>query len=328
MTIPSKLKRGDEVRIVTPARSIKLPFITDEVKQLAIERLQEFGLIVSFGKHVEEKNHFNSSSVESRLNDLHQAFTDPSVKILLTVIGGFNSNEVLPYLDYELIKNNPKILCGYSDITALANAIYTKTALVTYSGPHFFDFGDRRGFTYTGEYFKKCLLSDQPFRVLPSTSWSNDRWANDQQNRSFIQNEGPFVLSKGSAKGTIIGGNLITFKGLSGTPYFPAFHDAILFMEEDSRSDLFTFNSNLTTLTLRSDFNEVCGIVFGRFQPESRISKLDLEEVVKNSKMLQRLPIIAGMDFGHTSPKITFPLGGTCEIDAEKNPPSVTMITH
>jgi muramoyltetrapeptide carboxypeptidase LdcA involved in peptidoglycan recycling len=325
---PEKLERGDEVRVVTPARSIKLPFITQEVQQLAAERLAAMGLKVTFGNHVGALNHFNSSSVEDRVSDLNQAFQDSSVKIILSVIGGFNSNETLPYLDYEKIRKNPKILCGYSDITALSNGIFAKTSLVTYSGPHFFDFGDRKGFDYTGDYFRKCLFSNEPFQVVPSTSWSNDRWANDQATRTFTPNEGPFTISKGEARGTILGGNLVTFQKLSGTPYSPGFANTVLFLEEDNGEDLFTFNGNLTALTLRSDFTEVRGIVIGRFQPESKISRLDLVEVVKNNRALQRIPIIGGLDFGHTAPKITFPVGGTCEIRAEGDSPTLIIEKH
>lgn len=328
MIFPPKLKRGDEARVVTPARSIKLPFITQEVQQLAAERLEGIGLKVTFGNHVGAKNHFSSSSVEDRVSDLNQAFQDSSVKMVLSVIGGFNSSETLPFLDYEKIRKNPKILCGYSDITALSNGIFAKTSLVTYSGPHFFEFGNQKGFEYTGDYFKKCLFSDEPFQVVPSTSWSNDRWANNQTARTFTPNEGPFTISKGKARGTILGGSLVTFQGLAGTPFFPGFANTILFLEEDDGEDLFTFNRNLTSLTLRSDFTEVRGIGIGRFQPESKISRLDLVEVVKNNRALQAIPIIGGLDFGHTTPKITFPIGGTCEILAEGDSPTVTIEKH
>jgi len=121
-----KLKDGDEVRVITPSRSMDLPFITEEIRLLARKRLENLGLEVSFGKHIHEKNIFNSSSLEHRLEDLHDAFADPRVKMIQTVIGGYNSNELLPYLDYDLIRKNPKILCGYSDITALEKGYLLK----------------------------------------------------------------------------------------------------------------------------------------------------------------------------------------------------------
>lgn len=162
---PAKLKSGDGVRVLAPAYSLAVPWITEELKNIAIKRFQELGLNLSFSEHVNELDDFESSSIESRVSDLHQAFADKSVKFIQTVVGGFNSNQLLRYLDYDLIKKNPKIICGESDITALTNAIYVKTGLVTYCGPSFFSFGDKMGFDYSLDYFKKCLLSDQVFEV-------------------------------------------------------------------------------------------------------------------------------------------------------------------
>lgn len=326
--IPEKLKRNDEVRVVAPAQSIRLPFITPEVIKIATKRIKELGLKLTFGKHVKELNYFNSSSIKSRVEDIHEAFKDPNVKMIITVIGGYNSGEVLPYLDYDLIKENPKILCGYSDITALMTGIHTKTSLVTYYGPHFFDFGEKKGFDYTLEYFKKCLFNNEPFDVVPSKEWSNDRWANDQENRNFMKNEGFFLINEGKARGVILGGNLVTFHSLSGTHYFPEFKNTILFLEEDEEEHLLTFNRNLNALTLRSDFSEVKAIVFGRFQPESKITKQDLIEIVRANERLQKIPIVANVDFGHTTPKITFPIGGTCKITAKEKEIKITIDKH
>lgn len=111
------------------------------------------GFQVTFSKHAEELDRFASSSISSRVQDLHRAFRDPNVKAILTTLGGYNSNGLLKHLDYDLIRKNPKFFCGYSDITALNNAIYTKTRLVTYSGPHFSSFGMEKGLEYTNDYF-------------------------------------------------------------------------------------------------------------------------------------------------------------------------------
>jgi muramoyltetrapeptide carboxypeptidase len=120
--------------------------------------------------------------------------------MIQTVIGGFNSGELLPYLDYDLIRRNPKIVVGYSDITALSNAIYSQTGLVTYSGPHFFDFGEMQGFDYTLEYFRKCLFSSDPFDIWPSERWSSDRWGAVQDTRNFLRNEGYVVGNEGKRR--------------------------------------------------------------------------------------------------------------------------------
>jgi muramoyltetrapeptide carboxypeptidase LdcA involved in peptidoglycan recycling len=109
----------------------------------------------------------SSSSVSARLEDLHSTFADKKVKAILTVIGGFNSNQLLSYLDYGLIKNNPKIFCGYSNITALQHAIYSETGLITYSGPHFSTFAMEQGFEYALVYFKKMFFEGNPIELIP-----------------------------------------------------------------------------------------------------------------------------------------------------------------
>jgi muramoyltetrapeptide carboxypeptidase LdcA involved in peptidoglycan recycling len=327
MIIPPKLRKGDTIRVISPARSISMPFI-QAVKDQAINKFAEIGLQLTFGKHVEEMDEFNSSSIESRIEDLHEAFNDPKVKLVITVIGGFNSNQLLKYIDYALIRNNPKILCGYSDITALANAIYAKTGLATYSGPHFFNFGDKKSFGYTWEYFQKCLFQEDQYEVLPSKEWSDDRWASNQDNRTFINNEGYVVINEGHAEGTIVGANLCTFNLLQGTEYMPSLKDTVIFIEDDYMSDPATFDRDLQSLIHQPTFEGVKGIVIGRFQNESKISNDLLVNIVKTKRELNDLPVIANADFGHTTPMITFPIGGTVSIIAEKSNAKIILTKH
>jgi len=181
---PNKLNVGDEVRVIAPAKSLAI--ISKETREIANKRIEELGLKISFGKHVDEMDDFASSSVESRIEDLHEAFSDKNVKAVFTVIGGFNSNQLLKYIDWDLIKKNPKIICGYSDITALNDSIFVKTGLVTYSAPQYSTFGQKLYFDYTLDYFKKCLFKNDPFEVKPSESWSDDKWYKDQDNRKLI----------------------------------------------------------------------------------------------------------------------------------------------
>src|SRR3972149_2021259 len=149
---PQKLKQGDEIRVITPSTSLSI--ISKENREVALKRLIDLGFKITFSKNVEEMDEFNSSSIKSRVDDLHEAFSDKNVKGILTGFGGHNVNQILKYLDYDLIKSNPKVICGYSDITALSNAIYIKTGLVNYSGPVFANFGMIEGFNYTMDYFK------------------------------------------------------------------------------------------------------------------------------------------------------------------------------
>lgn len=307
--IPSKLQRGDLVRVIAPSRSLQL--ISEETKQIANKRFEDMGLTLSFGKHVNEIDDFASSSIESRIEDLHGAFADKSVKAIVTVIGGFNSNQLFRSIDWNLIKNNPKILCGYSDITALNNAIYAKTGLVTYSGPHYSTFGQKLHFDYSLEYFKKCLLSNEPFELQPSKEWSDDAWYMDQDKRELVSNEGYLVIHEGEAGGTIVGANLCTFNLLHGTEYMPSLQDSILFIEDDYESVPHTFDRDLQSLIHQPGFEGVKGIVIGRFQKASKMTNSLLKQIIETKRELKNLPVIANVDFGHSDPKITFPVGGS-----------------
>ena len=323
---PTKLKAGDEIRIIAPARSMSI--IGAESQEVANKRLADLGFKVTFGKHVDENDEFMSSSIKSRIQDLHEAFLDKNVKAILTVIGGFNSNQLLRYIDWNIIKNNPKIFCGYSDITALGNAILEKTGLVSYYGPHYSSFGQELHFEYTLDYFKKCLLAEEPFELKASKEWSDDVWYKDQKNRNLIQNKGWIVVNPGKTEGIIVGGNLGTFNLLQGTEYFPSLDNSILFIEDDSESLAHTFDRDLQSLIHQPDFLKVKGIVIGRFQKESDISTDMLNKIIKSKKELDNIPIIANIDFGHTDPKITFPIGGNVLINAQNGNPTIKIIEH
>jgi muramoyltetrapeptide carboxypeptidase len=206
---PTDTHPGDEVRIVAP--SLSLAIIADDQLEIAAKRLTAHGLQVTFGDHARERDLFNSSSVASRIADLHAAFADPDVKGILTIIGGANANQLLDKLDYDLIAANAKIFCGYSDITALQNAILAKTGLVTYSGPHFSTYGMLKGNDYTDAYFCRCVMAEGAYSIEPSPEWSDDAWFRDQENRTFIPSTGWQIIQFGQATGTAIGGNLCTF---------------------------------------------------------------------------------------------------------------------
>lgn len=198
---PSRLKPGDQIRVVAPSRSMSL-LKTEQIEQakMVLERL---GFHVSFSAHAEEIDAFASSSIESRVNDLHEAFSDPEVKAILGVLGGYNSNQLLTHLDYRADQVQPKIFCGFSDMTALASAIYQKTGLVTYSGPHFSSFSMKQGLNYTKDYFLKCIYSDSPFEIEPSEWRCDEIWTKEQPQL----NDGPIVINEGAADGKILGGN-------------------------------------------------------------------------------------------------------------------------
>ncbi|MFH1971351.1 MAG: S66 peptidase family protein [Patescibacteria group bacterium] len=323
---PNKLKPGNEIRVIAPARSLVI--ISKETREIANKRIGELGLKLTFGKHVEEMDDFASSSIESRIDDLHEAFSDKNVKAVFTVIGGFNSNQLLKYIDWDLIKKNPKIISGYSDITALNDAFFAKTGLVTYSAPQYSTFGQKLYFDYTLDYFKKCLMTDKPFEIKPSESWSDDHWYKDQDNRKLIPNDGWLVINEGKAEGTILGANLCTFNLLQGTEYMPSLKESVLFLEDDCTSKAYDFDRNLQSLIHLPDSPGVCGIVIGRFQKESEMTNDLLTQIIKTKKELNDIPILANVDFGHTSPIISFPIGGTCKLEITKDKQLLQILEH
>lgn len=316
---PEKLKKGDEVRVIAPARSIML--IGEETRKIAEKRFADLGLKLTFGKHTLEENAdmFMSDSIENRVADVMEAFADKNVKAIFTVIGGFNSNQLLDYLDYDVIAKNPKIFCGFSDITSIANAIREKGNMIVYYGPHYSSFGMLKGFDYTLENAVKMLMEDGVVDAVSSKEWSDDPWYRDQQNRDMIPNEGWWLIHEGKAKGVIEGGNLCTYILLNGTEYRHKFtEDTILFIEDDEASSAVEFDRMLQSLIHQPDFKHVKGIVIGRFQKPSKVTREQIEYVINTKKELKDLPVIANVDFGHTTPILTIPFGGRAELDGIK----------
>ncbi len=314
--IPERLKKGDKIMVIAPSRGLKL--IGADCRQIAEERLANLGLTVEFAPNTTDDN-FDitmSASVEKRAADIMTAFADKSVKAVLTVIGGFNANQLIRHLDYDVIRKNPKIFMGFSDITALHTAIYAQTGLVTYYGPHYSSLGMKKGCEYTLENMVKALFEGGKREILPSAEWSDDAWFLDQDKREFIKNEGWWQIQGGTAKGTIIGGNLCTFILHLGTPYRPKFEkDTILFLEDDEESHLLNFERNLQALINQEDFKNVKGLVIGRFQKASKVTREKLEFILKNKPELKNMPIIANIDMGHTTPINTIALGGYAQIE-------------
>ena len=316
---PEKLKKGDEIRVIAPSRSLKI--IGKELRDIAEKRFAELGLKLTFGRYTKEENSdlSFSDSIEHRVADVMEAFTDKNVKAIFTVIGGFNSNQLLDYLDYDIIAKNPKIFCGFSDITAIGNAIREKGNMMIYYGPHYSSFGMLKGFEYTMENFVKMLMGDGVVDVEPSKEWSDDAWYCDQQNRTMIENEGYWLIHDGKAEGVIEGGNLGTYILLNGTKYRHKFtEDTILFLEDCKPVGSFDFDRMLQAFIHQDDFHHVKGLVIGRFQKDSKVTREQIEHAVNTKKELKNMPILANVDFGHTTPLLTIPFGGKAVIDGKK----------
>lgn len=310
--LAERLKVGDEIRVIAPSRSGAI--LKSEQIDISVKRLEALGFRVTFSKNFKNYDLFYQSSIEERIEDLHEAFLDPKVKMILTAIGGYNSNQLLDYIDYDIIRNNPKIFCGYSDITALNNAIYHKTGLINYSGPHFSTLGMKHGLDYTMDYFLQAITNDSILYIEPSKEWSNDLWYLNQEDRTFYPNEGYFIINEGQAEGKILGGNLCTFNLLQGTKFMPDLTDSILFIEDDNESHSQMFDRDLQSLLHQPNANKIKAIIIGRFEKESQVTKEGLRLIIQSKKELQHIPVIANVDFGHTSPIFTIPIGGTCTV--------------
>ena len=296
---PPKLNKGDEIRIIAPSGSLSR--VRTDVLERALAYLDENGFKVTYSTNCREMDQFSSSSVESRVADLHEAFADPDVKAVMACIGGFNVNQILPYIDYDLIRANPKILCGYSDITALLNAVYARTGLVTYHAPHLAALGFLREREYTHKYLTACLMNEEPVSVVPSETAG-----------SYT------VLQEGTCEGEIAGGNLCTLNLLQGTRYMPDLRDRVLFIEDDNiMGDYFPyeFDRNLQSLLQVSGAESVRGIVFGRFDESCKLTEDTIRAIVKG-KVPAGIPVVFGIDFGHVFPMISFPVGGRVKLFA------------
>ena len=324
--IPAKLMPGDEVRVVSPSSG--LGFISEKLRAVSEARLEALGLRVSYGGAGAVLDRFDSSPAGERVSELHEAFADGGVRGMLTIIGGYNSNQLLGRLDYDLIRENPKVLCGFSDITALATAIHAKTGLVAYSGPHFSTFSMERGLGYTLDHFERCLMRDGPYVVEPADHWSDDPWYLDQENRDFVPNPGYEVLNEGEAGGRMLGGNLGTLALLSGTSYMPDLDGAVLLLEDDEEIQPHHFDRTLQSLIHQPGFEDVRGIVFGRFQRASNMDLETLKEIVGAKPELDRLPIVANASFGHTTPAFSFPIGGSGTLRAHVGDVELRIETH
>ena len=308
-----KLKKGDHIRVVSPSSSIEhIGGFDANVR--AKEKLEELGFDVSFSSNYFEHDLFDSASIASRVEDLHEAFLDPSVDAILATIGGFNCNELLPYLDYDLIAQNPKIFCGYSDTTALLNAIYAKTGMQTYMGPSYSSFKMKEGQEYQSQSWLNAVTQDD-YDLVPSKEWSSDPWYDPTKPRHFMPTEWK-VYNAGSALGTIIGGNLSTFSLLRGTPYAPQAENYILFVEEAEGYPPEHFLRELAALL--QAYPNPQAVIIGRFPKECEMTEEILLAILDKHPLLKTIPVLYDADFAHTQPLFTITIGAQATLDTNE----------
>ncbi|MBO0440100.1 S66 family peptidase [Candidatus Enterococcus ikei] len=306
-----RLQAGDEIRVIAPSSSFSR--LTDLGIKSAVKRLTDLGFTVTFSAHTDEQDILGSSSIMSRVKDLHEAFSDENVKGILTAIGGFNSNELLPYLDFALIKRHPKVFCGYSDITALCNAITAKTKLLTYVGPHFSSFQMDELQDYQTETFLQATTDEQAFEVSASESWSQDEWYLPDPKRRLFANDWKVYSHSKPVTGTCYGGNLGTFQLLFGTRFLPNLERSILFVENAEENDYHDFARGLASLLQVVKHPQA--LLIGRFPKETEMTEERLLAILAKYPLLREIPVIYDMNFGHTQPIFTIPIGDQATVD-------------
>lgn len=306
---PAKLQVGDEIRVISPSSSMARVGGFQE-NLIAKEKLEALGFKVTFARHILEDDRLSSASIASRVSDFHTAFSEKQVKAVLCTNGGFNCNELLPYIDWELVKENPKAFIGYSDTTSLHNAIFAKTGLVTYYGPSYSSFKmDELQDFQTREWRK--ALTESAYDLKASEVWTSDPWYDPTQDRRPRPNQWK-VYHEGTARGEIIGGNLGTYFLQAGTEFLTKVKSPLAFIENAEEDDVFAFDRQLSQF-LQINF-DLKALVIGRFPREVQMTEELLFFILDKFPILQTIPVIYDVDFGHTQPIFTFPLGGELEL--------------
>ena len=298
---PKRLAEGDTVALVLPASAV---FEREDV-MVAKEQLELLGFKVVLGDHAFDRHGYFAGRDRDRADDLNRMFADDRVHGIVCYTGGWGSPRVLPYLDYELIARKPKVLIGYSDITALLNAIHQRTGLITFHGP----VGGSTFDPYTIENFKKVVMSPAAPGVLaPPAKKPTDLV--DRTNRVLR-------ISPGQATGRLAGGNLTLVAALMGTPYEVDTRGAILFLE-DIREELYRVDRMLTQLALGGKFDQAAGIVFGRCT-DCRYTgpSFSLEDILRDRFTNLGKPVISGLAIGHIEQKLTIPVGALATLDGD-----------
>lgn len=293
--IPNRLKKGDTIGVIAPSD----PIIVDNIEEIekAKRILEKDGFKVKFSKNMFSNTNGYSSTAKEKAEDINEIFADKEVKMIWCAKGGENSNTTFEYIDYEAIKQNPKIICGYSDITSLTNIIAEKTGLVTFSGTNFKTIAtDETDYSYK-EAMKRFV---------------NGSLEIGQKGEEYI------TIKEGIAEGELIGGNLSLTRGMVSGKYTLNFKEKILFIEElGIETDPALASNFLYYMKQNGVFEQIKGLWIGNYQHESNIS---LEKIVLDVIGDEyNFPIIKSNNFGHIENKTVIPIGTKARIDTTKN---------
>ena len=303
---PRALHSGATVGLITPSTYVSDP----DRLALAERTIRYFGLEPKFGKNVRKRSGYLGGSIEERLDDLHAMFADPGVDAVFAIRGGYGAMQLLDRIDYGLIRRNPKIFLGYSDITALHLAIQKRAGLVTFHGPVVMS-----GFTeYTQKMFRRALFETTPL----------GRVSNPPESNALRPSHTLRAVRPGKARGPLVGGNLTLVSMTMGTPFEIDTRGRILLLE-DVDEQPYSIDRMLTQLRLAGKLDAAAGIVFGEcnacrpadYKPAFE-STLSLGEVLDEILGKLRIPVLSGLTFGHTDDQLTLPLGVVAALDADK----------
>ncbi len=300
---PPKLKEGDKLALITPGS-----YISIEEKEKSIENLKELGFEVEYSDRLMLKNGYFSGSDKERADDINEMFERDDIKGIVCVRGGYGCVRTLPNINYNLVKENPKVLIGYSDVTALLYGIYKKTGLVTFHGP----VGISSYNDFSKKYFNQVLINPvKEFELTNSFQGNNDNIY------------GLTTISSGTASGGLVGGNLSIVVSLIGTDYDIDTKGKIIFLEEYIEEP-YRVDRMLTQMLQAGKFNEAAGVALGVFRKcESKKenpsfpNSFTLMEVLKDRLSELKIPVVYGMSFGHVKDKFTVPFGIKAELDAD-----------
>lgn len=319
---PQRLSPGDKIGICSP--SWCGPALFPERARRGAEAMEQLGYRVQFTEHAFGRHGHNSAPATTRATDLNGLFADPEVHAIVATIGGYCCNQILPYLDFDLIERNPKILLGFSDITVLQIALWSKLRLVTFSGPTVMtDFAELPSMpAYTIEAMKAILQAPVPAGMLRSPAWWTDEfleWGSAEgQRRGRIRNTAAdwAWLKPGTGKGFLLGGCLESLQHLRGTPFWPSWDGAIMFLESSTRGlPVGQLDAYLTDLRALGALAGIQGLLIGKFLGCGPEHRLELHEVILRAVEGFDFPVVADMDIGHTSPRLTLPNGIETRVD-------------
>jgi muramoyltetrapeptide carboxypeptidase len=310
---PRALAKGDTVGLITPST-----FVSDPERLETAERtIRYFGLEPKWGKNAGRKWGYAGGTVEERLEDLHAMFADPAVKGVFCVRGGYASGQLLDRIDYKLIRSNPKVFVGYSDITAMHLAIHRITGLVTFHGPV-----PLSAFTpYTQRAYRKALFEARPIGDL----------TNPPEDNALRPNHHLHVVRPGKAHGRLVGGNLSLIAATMGTPYEVETRGKIFFIEDVDEAP-YSLDRMLTQLRLAGKLQQAAGIVWGEcsdcrakdYKPSFSDGSFTTSEVVRNILGGLSVPVLSGLTIGHTDDQLTLPEGVMAALDADRGALTIT----